>query len=166
MEGLIIKIDWPYFLGIMGSLIAIAWYSSGRFTRTETFLEDVKDRLTTMEGKINGTFQSLSPISLTVKGENLLNKSDLKKYIDENKEKFFAECHKLKNIETPYDVQNVAFDFFDKIDFEPSFEKKLKEFAYEQGVDINSLRRVAGIYLRDIFLKELHIDKKDIDIKQ
>lgn len=40
-----ISIDWPYFLGIMGSLVLIAWYSNSRFTALETSMGWVKDTL-------------------------------------------------------------------------------------------------------------------------
>lgn len=32
MEGLIIHITWPYFLGIVGSIVGLAWYDGSRFS--------------------------------------------------------------------------------------------------------------------------------------
>jgi hypothetical protein len=45
MNGITIYIDWPYFLGIIGTLIAMAYYANGRFTKIETTIEWLKDIL-------------------------------------------------------------------------------------------------------------------------
>jgi hypothetical protein len=52
MNGLTIYVDWAYFLGIVGTLIGIAYYANGRFTKIETTIEwlkqillEIKDRL-------------------------------------------------------------------------------------------------------------------------
>jgi len=151
MDSLLIQIDWPYFLGIMGSLIVIAWSVSGRFSKIETLLGGVDKRLTILEGKIYGTFQSKSPISLTEVGNQFLEESGLKAYINSNQDKFLSHCRKLKNLKTAYDIQDAAFTFLDTVKLEVDFEKQLKAFAYKQGVDLKMLRRIGGIYLR-IFL--------------
>jgi hypothetical protein len=53
MNGLIIYVDWQYFLGILGALIGMAYYANGRFTKIETTVEWLKKILleikTTME---------------------------------------------------------------------------------------------------------------------
>lgn len=70
MEDIVIKIDWVYFLGIVGSLVGFAWYSSGSFTKIETNLEwlkgeskkideivrDVNELRVNMENKKNTVF--------------------------------------------------------------------------------------------------------------
>jgi hypothetical protein len=45
MSGLTIYINWEYFLGVIGTIIAIAYYTNGRLTRLETSMEWVKDTL-------------------------------------------------------------------------------------------------------------------------
>lgn len=166
MESLVIKIDWIYFLGLMGSLIGIAWYSSARFTKAETLLEGVDKRLTSIEGRNNGAFQSQSPISLTVKGENLLKESGLKTFIDNEKTSLTEKCSKDNNMTSAYDVQNCAFSFFDSMEFESVFEKKLKDYAYHEGIDMKVLRRVGGIYFRNIILEKLGMKQEDIESTQ
>jgi hypothetical protein len=42
MNGLIIYVDWQYFLGILGTLIGMAYYANGRFTKIETTVEWLK----------------------------------------------------------------------------------------------------------------------------
>ncbi|MCW2114438.1 hypothetical protein M2210_006372 [Bradyrhizobium elkanii] len=41
MEGITVHIGWEYFLGLLGTLVAVAWYSNGRFTALETELAPV-----------------------------------------------------------------------------------------------------------------------------
>lgn len=164
MDGLIIKIDWTYFLGIMGGLIGIAWYASGKFSKSETLLDTIDKRLTNVEGRFIGAFQSQSPISLTVKGNNLLQYSGLKKYIDDNKSVLSSKCKSKKSLTNAYDVQEVAFDCLDNLSFSNEFETKIKEFSFQQGVDMALMRRVGGIYLRKLLLEELGMKEKDLDI--
>lgn len=177
MQELIIKIDWLYFLGIMGSLICIAWYSSARFTKSETILSTIDNRLTksetlldtidkrltNVEGRSSGAFQSHSPISLTEKGNNLLDGSGLREYIDKNKESLSLKCKSNKNLTNAYDVQEAAFDCLDNMFFDEEFESKIKEFAFQQGVDMSVMRRVGGIYFRGILLEQLGMKEKDLD---
>jgi hypothetical protein len=42
MNGIIIYVDWAYFLGIVGMLIGLAYYANGRFTKIETTVEWLK----------------------------------------------------------------------------------------------------------------------------
>jgi hypothetical protein len=60
MANLIINVNWEYFLGILGTLIALAYYANGRFTKLETSVEWLKDAM--RELKINaGWTSSTSP---------------------------------------------------------------------------------------------------------
>ena len=58
MNGLTIYVDWAYFLGIVGTLIGIAYYANGRFTKIETTVEwlkqillEIKERLEERNGQ-------------------------------------------------------------------------------------------------------------------
>src|SRR5215468_1394784 len=45
MNGITIYVDWAYFLGIVGTLIGMAYYANGRFTKIETTVEWLKEIL-------------------------------------------------------------------------------------------------------------------------
>jgi hypothetical protein len=45
MNGITIYVDWAYFLGIVGTLIGIAYYANRRFTKIETTVEWLKEIL-------------------------------------------------------------------------------------------------------------------------
>ena len=52
MNGITIYIDWPYFLGIVGTLIAIAYYANGRFIKIETTVDWLKDTLLEIKAQL------------------------------------------------------------------------------------------------------------------
>lgn len=172
MDGittLAINIDLINALGIIfsvcGSLIAIAWYASGRFSGLETGVKGLNTRLTNIEGQIFNITKTASPVSLTERGHKILIESGLKDYIDTNKEKLLDHCKKDNKIESAYDVQISAFNYFNKVNFENDFEKQLKEYAFKEGINMDMIRRIGGIYFRDVCLDQLKMNPKDIDGK-
>jgi hypothetical protein len=42
---LIININWEFFLGVIGTLVILAYYANGRFTKLETSVEWLKDAI-------------------------------------------------------------------------------------------------------------------------
>lgn len=166
MDGIIIKISWEYFFGIMGVLLGIAWYSNGRFTKLETSMEWVKDALKEIKvsnsNEKNPVFATNSPVALTPKGTELLDASGLKKYIDSHKKELMKLCDGKESI-NPYEVQEHIFKVFNASVFEEKFYDQLKRFAFEQGADIELIKRVGAIYFRDIVLAEFDMKGEDID---
>ena len=169
MSELVINISWEYFFGIVGLLIIGAWYANGRFSTIETSLKWLKDnldrietRITNIEGK-NVAYNSLSPLSLTEVGEKIINESGLKSFIDSNKEMLIKHCGDGQVFSTAYDIQNTAFECMDNYKFDDQTEKRMKETAYNNGISIDVVRRVAGIYFRDICLEYYKKDVKDIE---
>jgi len=53
MEGIIIHIGWEYFIGLLSALVAMAWYSNGRFTALETSMEWLKSMLLELKKSID-----------------------------------------------------------------------------------------------------------------
>ena len=54
MNGITIYVDWAYFLGIVGTLIGIAYYANGRFTKIETTVEWLKEILLEIKAGLDG----------------------------------------------------------------------------------------------------------------
>jgi hypothetical protein len=52
MNGITIYVDWSYFLGIVGTLIGIAFYANGRFTKIETTIEWLKGTLLEIKSRL------------------------------------------------------------------------------------------------------------------
>ena len=166
MQELIIKIDWVYFLGIMGALIGFAWYSGSRFGVLETDMKWVKDRLNDIkintENQLIGAFARQSPVSLTDIGKRTLDESGLKKWIDDNKDNLLSFCDEKKTT-NPYEVQEHIFKQFDTLKFDDTFGDKLKQFAFDKGFSMSILRRVGAIHFRDVCLENFKMKVEDID---
>lgn len=167
-EGLIIYIDWKYFLGIMGLFIYAAWYSNGRFTKLEVDMTWVKDILTEMKTGIDnasGTapaFGPGSPINLKPTGERWLLESGWKQYIESKKPDLMKLCEE-KRATNPYEVQKHIFKMFDILELDTEFDDKLKKYAYEKGTTTSVLRRVGAIYFRNLCLDTFGMNQDDID---
>lgn len=149
------------FSGI-GLLVVGAWYLSGRLTRVETKVDGFDTRLTNFEGRLDNAYGSASPISLKPTGTKALEESGLKKWIDDNKEHLLSECESKNNMKNQYDIQECAFKFFDTVDFR-DFNEKVKQHAFLYGWSVETMRRVGGIYFRDILLKKYKFKPEDLD---
>lgn len=150
---LTINVNWEYFLGLFGTLIALAYYANGRLTRIETNVEwladTVRDLTIRTENISERAFESGSPVSLTGTGEQLLRDSGLKSYIDHRRDELTAQIHARGPFDL-YTVQESAFRLFDHMSLDGLFARQLNKFAYRRGTSIELLRRVGAIYLRDI----------------
>lgn len=172
MTGLTINISWEWALGIFiaisGALITIAWKASGRFTALETSVEWIinilKDIKVNSDNNASGipAFASHSPLNLTPIGESWLEESGLKNYINSNPDQFLGVCNAKKG-ENPYEVQKNALKILDEVQFELSFDDQLKKFVFEKGTTMGVMRRVGGIYLRNLCLGNLGWKQEDID---
>src|SRR5258708_27204154 len=152
---LTINIDWEYFLGIIGTLIALAYYANGRFTRIETnfdWLADaVRDLTVRTENVSARAFETGSPISLTATGEQLLRDSGLKSYIDNRRDELTAGLR----TQAPFDLYTIhdsAFRMFGRISLDDTFTRHLNKFAFRNGTSTDLLKRVGAIYFREISL--------------
>jgi hypothetical protein len=150
---LMINISWEYFFALTGTLIALAYYANGRFTRIETnfewLAETVRDLMIRMENTSAHAFDAQSPVFLTETGEQLLRDSGLKSYIDRRREELTAELHEMAPFDL-YAIQQSAFRLFGRISFGESFTRRLNKFAFRNGVSTDLLRRVGAVYLRDV----------------
>jgi hypothetical protein len=163
MEPILIQIDWIYFLGIIAALIGVAWYSGSRFSALDTSVSWIKDSITKLEGRMDNAFASGSPVKLLSKGVEILNESGMKDYIESRKKDLVEKCEfNKKGLTNQYDIQEKSFECFDKLDF-GSFNEKLKETSFKYGMSIETIRRIGGIYFRDILLSENGFTPEDLD---
>lgn len=168
MDGLTVNIGWEYFLGILAGLIAIAWYSGGRFNKIETDVTWLKETLRELKLSVETIgkpqlFEFHSPVQLVAKGIEFLEKTGLKKYLDDHFESDFAFCQTTHKMETAYDVQKAVFSFMEDYEFDKAFCTSLKDFVYEEGISMDVARRIGAIYVRDKCLVALKMDGKEID---
>jgi hypothetical protein len=153
MDTLVINISWEFFLGLLGSLIAIAYYSNGRFTALETDVswlkEAISELLINAENLRTKVFQNGSPVSLTPAGYHVLQRSGLRSYVDTRKRTLLALLNAGAPSD-PYELQRHAFRLLAELSFEDIVAYHLNNFAFANGISPDLLRRIAAIYLRDI----------------
>jgi hypothetical protein len=153
MNNVIININWEYFLGLVGTLIALAYYANGRLTRLETSVEWLTETFRGLKIASENSSAKLfgvgSPVSLTREGEHVLSLSGLKSYIDTHEEQLTAQCRRNPSPDR-YEVQTSAFRILSDWKFDRPFEHRINEFAFANGMSPDLLRRVGAIYLRDL----------------
>ena len=152
MNNLIIYINWEYFLGLIGTLIAIAYYANSRFSRLETSVEWLKETVSSLqiafENRSAKLFDVRSPVSLTPAGRRMLIRSGLKSYIDAHKAELAQRI--ARSASDTYQKQLCAFRLFADLQFEQPIQGRLNKFAFANGVSTDMLRRLGAIYLRDL----------------
>jgi hypothetical protein len=152
MDTLVINISWEFFLGVMGSLIAIAYFTNGRFTGLETDVEWLKETISelliTAENVRTKVFKNGSPVSLTATGYHVLARSGLKSYVDTKRRTLLSAL--AGTTSDPYELQRKAFRLLAELRLESAVAHHLNNFAFANGISTVLLRRIAGIYLRDI----------------
>jgi hypothetical protein len=153
MSDLIINISWEYFLGILGSILALAYYAGSRFTRLESdvrWLSNTVRELTIRAENISTKlFAAHSPVSLTLGGQRHLEESGLKSYIDLRKDTLVGRLRAIPRFDL-HEVQEAAFRLFAEIRFDDPFDRRLSKFSFESGISTDLLRRLGAIYLRDL----------------
>lgn len=161
---LIIKIDMIYFLGIIGTILTLAWIFSNKLSAIETSIIWIKRELgrlwnsiSSMESRLAGVEGSKSPLNPTQLGWKWLNESGLAKIIDEEKKTWLLQNlrNSLPPNYTDYDVQEVARRVMVSLK-DDSLMKEVKQYAFEHGIDIEMLLRLGGLLLRDNFLERKH----------
>ena len=144
-------------------LVTATWFIGTRLSAVTTTVEGLERRFTNLEGRMDNSFAASSPISLLEKGQKILQDSGLKEFVDENKDSLSESCNSRMKMKNPYDIQIAAFNFFDDYKFEESFEQQLKTTSFNYGVTMSSVRRIAGIYFRDVCLSQKGFRPEDLD---
>lgn len=102
-----------------------------------------------------------SPISLTETGEDLLKRSGSDAFVLNNKDELLEKI-KNKNPKSAYDVQEFAKIVIQSLVEDEKFIP-FKDFVFKEGIELDAIFIVMGIYLRDIALPLLGYKPEDID---
>lgn len=136
--------------------------------KAEGLRSDVDRMISTINGlqksidKITDVAQSHSPISLTEKGEKLVEDSGFNKIFKEYKDDLVKRLHRLKP-RSQYDVQEKArMMMSDMIDDERF--RSIEGWAYDNGEDFAQIMRAGSIKLRDYYFEKYPdiVNKKEI----
>lgn len=102
-----------------------------------------------------------SPVILTDRGNKILIDSKGKDFVDKN----YAELKKKveeKGTQTSYDIQESSRTVINDLQNDARMNE-IKDYLFKEGMEIDNIVEVLGIYLRDLILKERGIDVSDID---
>jgi hypothetical protein len=131
-------------------------------------LRELENKLTKCETQIeertspmSGLTKRKSPVSLTDKGEQLLKASGADKFILENQSELIEDIRK-NNPTTAYDVQEYSKEVVKSLKDSPKIVD-LKNFAFKEGIELEAIFIVMGVYLRDIALPILGYTKEEVD---
>lgn len=157
MDSIVITISWEYFLGILGALIAIAYYSNDRFTTLETDIGWLKEMISELSIKAENVsaklFKNGSPVSLTSAGYHALARSGLRSFVDAHRRTLLAALD-AERLSDRNEVQRRAFSLLAELTLDEPVARHLSNFAFSAGISTAVLRRAAAIYLRDLALAQ------------
>ena len=120
-------------------------------------INHINDRLTVLENKY---VETKSPISLTEEGKELANKLNIYNLIDNYwyKVEDYFKNNNITNMSSHYDIQEACLKFINN-DFYKMISKedlnRIKDFAYNNGNNINDYNIILGIIIRDKFLNKV-----------
>ena len=98
---------------------------------------------------------------LTDRGENILEESGGKDFVDENFEELNEEVENM-NGNTPYDIQENSKKVIEKHKDDQDFDD-IKKYFFEEGEQIDDIVLAMGIYLRNKILSEKGVPIEEID---
>jgi len=102
-----------------------------------------------------------SPLALNDYGEKILKDSGGDSFVITNLDDLVSKV-KAMNPKSAYDVQENSREVVRSISNEQRFIP-IKDYAYKEGIDLNLLIVVMGVYLRDLALPKLGFKPEDID---
>lgn len=140
-----------------------------RLDKVEKDVKDISTELTKCSTKIDERTQSSpatltkrkSPLSLSETGEMLLKASGSDKFVLENQADLVNRI-KAKQPKSAYDVQEMAKEVVNSLENDERI-LPLKDYAYKEGIELESIFLVMSIFLRDIALPLLGYTPDDVD---
>ena len=103
-----------------------------------------------------------SPISLNEKGEEISKTIDAKNIVASVFEQFFVSLSK-DILKSPYDIQEMAFEYMNDVELNQTIVDTLKKTAYAEGISMFDMKRILGILLRNMALEKCDFAPEDVD---
>ena len=90
-----------------------------------------------------------SPIRLSEPGERISKDIDAKAWAEEESQKLIGQSMGM----TPYQVQELSFEHAKAFEPDDALLVKMQQSSFETGIDLEGVRRVLGVELRDRLLE-------------
>ena len=68
MQNLIITINWEFFLSIIGTLIALAWYSGSKFNRIDGSLANLEGHVSNIDRNVSSLEREVRLLQINFQG--------------------------------------------------------------------------------------------------
>ena len=89
------------------------------------------------------------PIRLSEPGERISKDIDAKAWAEEETQKLIGQSRGM----TPYQVQELSFDHAKAFEPDDALLVEMQQSSFETGIDLEGVRRVLGVELRDRLLQ-------------
>jgi hypothetical protein len=125
---------------------------------------DVRDKVVSCETSLKEReplIQSKSPISLSNRGADFLDKSEGRQFVDKYFDEFLKQVEALSP-KNAYDVQESSKKVIEKLKNDDRLND-IKEFLFKDGSTLDDVFIVMSVYLRDKILKHKNWNVSDID---
>ena len=118
--------------------------------------KDIKDILSRIPPSPTS---SASPIQLTVIGERISENIKAKSWAEKMADEMVDETEDMDSLE----IQNVSFDKAQEFKPDEDMEKRMRDSAFQEGINLDGVRKVLGVVLRDRLLALHGKDKGSLD---
>ena len=161
METILVALLTILLTAILG---AAGYFLKKIFDRTETIGKDVSD----MKPKLDILWKDKiapahSPRQLNERGNSILNTSAIKQIVDQKKDDLLRLVRE-RNTTNAYDAEVAIYSVMEKLpEHCPDVIDKLKQGAFQSGVDVNTVLFAGSIYLRNLIFSDLGFSLDDLD---
>jgi len=131
-------------------------------------LKDIKPKVDDMFPKVDILWKdriapARSPRQLNERGKSILEKSGIKKIVD-NKKETLLKIVKEKGATNPYDAEAIILSVMaDLPNYCPDVVEKLKTEAFNSGASMGDVLLVGAIHLRNLIFPDLGFSVEELD---
>jgi hypothetical protein len=148
------------FLGALGTII----YRQGGLDKSVLSIDFKIDKLSDKFDNflLSSYTQKKSPLQLNEFGLKIFKDPEIQEFVKSYYEAFKNSLIELKP-ESAYQAQERLLEIVDKLKFEANCQKKIENFAFNAGIQVEILLKVIAIGIRDQILSEIGFSPEEID---
>lgn len=129
-----------------------SWYGVVNSDRDNfrEFMSEVRSDIKQILGRLPvKPITSSSPIKLTELGQRISTNIDAKLWAQETAKKLIRETNGMDS----FQIQDHSFEYVKNLNLDESLLKKMRNSAFQEGINLDGVKDVMGIELRDCLLQ-------------